>query len=291
MFNFSNLKNRPVLAKDNLCILGNVEDCIFVKGLNQIEYFLCKNSEDDFLLSLDNFTAINDALVVDDSTLLKHLEDVDFTSLTAHLNKAVYSDDGRLAGVVSDLSFELSGRVKQILLDNGTLKASDIAGVGEIVLLKPQSKRRKRTKPTSLVALAKEDKPVTILGEGSEKEAIAMTNTTAQSADNCVDDMSSTPSTDSLENAVSQHQEQGVPFVVESQPVPIVISPNVTIAEAPQPPRIISDYNFLLGRTLTSDLYTFEGELIAYKNTSVTVAVVDKARLNGKLLELTYQSK
>ncbi len=57
------------------------------------------------------------------------------------------------------------------------------------------------------------------------------------------------------------------------------------------PPRVVSDYNFLLGRILSADLYTFGGSLIAYKNNRITIEMVEKARLNGKLLELTLNSK
>jgi len=68
-------------------------------------------------------------------------------------------------------------------------------------------------------------------------------------------------------------------------------APALSVAQEQVPPRIISDYNFLLGRMLTDDLYTYQGEIIAYKNTAITIAVVDKARMSGKLLELTYNSK
>lgn len=57
------------------------------------------------------------------------------------------------------------------------------------------------------------------------------------------------------------------------------------------PPRIISDYNFLLGRILTADLVSYSGELLAPANTYVTVDLVEKARAHGKLLDLTLNSK
>ncbi len=256
MLNFSNLKNRPILAKDNLCIIGKLTDCIFSENLNNIAYFLCINDEGDFLISPDHFTAINDALVVEDCVGIKHLEDVDFTALKTVLNKEVYTADGLRIGETCDITFDQSGKVGQIILDNGTMKTSDVVGVGEIVLLKA-AKKRKKAKPVNLTSLAVEDKPVSIL-EGN--------NTTKMPKD--------------------------MTYAIESAPVPVVATaPKVTVANATtEPPRIISDYNFLLGRKLTANLYTFSGDLIAHKDTLVTVSVVDKARLNGKLLELTYNS-
>jgi sporulation protein YlmC with PRC-barrel domain len=57
------------------------------------------------------------------------------------------------------------------------------------------------------------------------------------------------------------------------------------------PTRIIADYNFLLGRIIQEDLLTYSGQLIALKNTRISVEIVEKARQNGKLLELTLNSK
>lgn len=73
----------------------------------------------------------------------------------------------------------------------------------------------------------------------------------------------------------------------------IIPPPTVTIGVGGDftPPRIIGDYNFLLGRTLSADLLTYSGDLIAPENSFVTIDVVEKARANGKLLDLTLNSK
>ena len=313
MFNFSNLKNRPVLSKDLLCIIGNLNDCVFEKDLDKIAYFLCINNEGDFLVSLDNLSCINDALVVKEMAKIKHLEDVDFTTLKTILNKDIYSDNGHHMGVVKDLTFSQNGKVGQIIVDNGTLKASDVAGVGEIILLKATTKKRKKTKDVSLSSLAVEDRPVVILDDsnmkniddsnekdkeaspafynvqaiekGANETALAYANDDTKAIDNTENNHTSSASKPS--------PQKGVEYVVEQSAVPIVATaPNVTVSSTTtQPPRIISDYNFLLGRVLTADLYTFSGDLIAYKGASITIAIVDKARLNGKLLELTSNSR
>lgn len=306
MFNFSMLKNRPILSKELLCIIGSLSDCVFEENLTKIAYFLCINNEGNFLVAPDNFFAINDALVVRDMTGVKHIEDVDFTTLTTLVGKPVYSETGHHIGMVNDLTFSASGRVGQILIDNGTLKASDVAGVGEIVLLKTPSKKRSKTKPVNLTALAKENKPVGILDENNIKEdknlpsyddALSIENGTISTALlSYMDDIRNDNEHIAVDNIDANDQpilanptEKSVEYVVENAPITMA-QPKVTVATTPQPPRIISDFNFLLGRTLATDLYTFSGELIAYKNTPVTVSVVDKARLNGKLLELTYNS-
>ena len=57
------------------------------------------------------------------------------------------------------------------------------------------------------------------------------------------------------------------------------------------PLRIISDYHFLLGRVVKENVFSFSGELLIASGTTVTPAVVEKARRYGKLIELTTSSE
>ena len=56
------------------------------------------------------------------------------------------------------------------------------------------------------------------------------------------------------------------------------------------PSRVISDYSFLLGRSLSKDLTTFSGVLIAKKGEKITDALVNLAMRHGKLVELALYS-
>ncbi|MDR3216526.1 MAG: PRC-barrel domain-containing protein [Clostridiaceae bacterium] len=62
-------------------------------------------------------------------------------------------------------------------------------------------------------------------------------------------------------------------------------------ADAGVPAKIISDYNFLLGRRILTNIRTREGEILLFKDTVITFALIDKARKSGKLLELILNSK
>jgi sporulation protein YlmC with PRC-barrel domain len=136
MYNFLGLKNRPILSKDDLCIIGLVKDCFSVENNCQIAYFLCINNDQDFLVPFDNFTAINDALVLDNCIEIRHVQDVDFTTLKSLMAKDVYLDNGQYVGKATDLSFDHNGKILQVFAGDNTFKPSDIYGIGEIVLLK-----------------------------------------------------------------------------------------------------------------------------------------------------------
>ena len=283
MFYFSNLENHPILSKKNLCIIGILKDCLLTENLNQIAYFLCINKDHNFLIPPRELSAINDAVVIEDLSSTISLEDVDFTALNSVYKKEIYSDKGMLVGAVSDLSFDNRGKVSQILFGESKLNTNSISGVGEIILLKSPSKRRRKHPKVDLRSFATEDKPVSILANGKENDTTSASH--IDEADNNSEVVDITPS-DTL-NAFTVTDDCANGNYSELPIPPSGIANDL----APVPTRIISNYNFLLGRTLTSSLYTFTGVMIAPVGTIVTIDIVDKARLNGKLLELTYNSK
>ena len=57
------------------------------------------------------------------------------------------------------------------------------------------------------------------------------------------------------------------------------------------PYRVIADYNFLLGRTLTDDLLSYSGKRLATRGERVTAELVETARRQGKLMDLTLSSR
>lgn len=283
MYNFSILKNRPILAKDDLCIIGNLTHCVFDENLSKIAYFLCIKDGVDFLLKTDCILSFDDALVVCNRECIISAYDVDFTTLKTVANKEVYLDNGHLVGRVTDIVFDSKGKVTKLVVGDVSLKTSDVAGVGDILLVKSNTKKPKKAKRVDILSLATEDKPVTILDGNSAP-------VTATSLKDNVDDASD----DTALRSVQQPQglNQSTSQSVDGSVV-VSVTPTLHVAEQKTqvPPRIISDYNFLLGRSITENIYSYNGELIAYKDTPVTVAIVDKARINGKLLELTLHSK
>ena len=136
--------------------------------------------------------------------------------------------------------------------------------------------KRKRRKKADFTSLADKDAPVEILAEDTS---------TGEFNENkpFVDDEMAESAVNAHKNKVASNENAKSSTINEAQ---IILNTQYNM-----PPRIISDYNFLLGRTLTEDLFTYNGEPIAYSNTPITINVVERARLSGKLLELTLNSK
>ena len=219
-------------------------------------------------------SSVGDAVVVDDLTDIRKVEDVDFTAFKTVVGKEVYTNTGVKKGVVLDVV--CSGEnVTEFVLEDATVKPNEVQGVGEIVLMKAPAKR-KRKKKTDFISLANKDTAVEILAEDTSNGEF---NENKPFVDN-----------EMAESEVITHKNKVVSNE-NAEPTTINEVASVINPQYNMPPRIISDYNFLLGRTLTEDLFTYNGEPIAYSNTPITINVVEKARLSGKLLELTLNSK
>ena len=273
MKNFLTLKNLSVLSKNDFCIIGKITDCILDLPLKKIVYFLCIKDESVLLLPPSAISSIGDVVVVD-LTDIRKVEDVDFTAFKTVVGKEVYTHSGVHKGVVLDVV--CSGEnVVEFVLEDATVKPNEVQGVGEIVMLKAPIKRKRRKK-ADFTALADKDVPVELLAEDTS---------TGEFNENkpFVDDEMAESEVNAYKNKVASNENAKSSTIDE---VDSVINPQYNM-----PPRIISDYNFLLGRTLTEDLFTYNGEPIAYSNTPITINVVERARLSGKLLELTLNSK
>ena len=274
MKNFLTLKNLSVLSKNEFCIIGKITDCILDLSLTKIVYFLCIKDEGVLLIPPSAISSVGDVVVIDNLTDIRKVEDVDFTAFKTVVGKEVYTNSGVKKGVVLDIV--CSGEnVVDFVLEDATVKPNEVQGVGEIVLMKTPAKR-KRKKKTDFTALADKDTAVEILADDAQNDNNAENKS-------IVDDEMAESEVSVHKNKVVSNENAKSSTIDEAE---IILNPQYNI-----PPRIISDYNFLLGRTLTEDLFTYNGELIAYSNTPVTITVVEKARLSGKLLELTLNSK
>ena len=69
------------------------------------------------------------------------------------------------------------------------------------------------------------------------------------------------------------------------------VKTNTSQPLSPTNNKIITDYKFLINRKLTQDIKTINGEIIAKKDTFIDKAIVNKASLHGKLIDLARYSK
>lgn len=97
---------------------------------------------------------------------------------------------------------------------------------------------------------------------------------------------------------VSKFCEQKRPRLIKTdEPVTILRTDNIQALATPSQPQIAtmpskvtSSVNFLIGRTITQNLYSQSKELIAKKGTPISLKTIENAKKNGKIKELSIFS-
>lgn len=310
MIQMSDVLHRLVISRKDSSVIGEIRDVYFDENCKNIVYFalLCDGRE--YLLPLNAVASFSDAVMVEDGLPLLSVYDIDKTELLHGLSgRPVFTVNGRSKGVLEDASFSARGRVASLKADGSGYSPASFKAFGEVLLLNdtPVRPRRKKTSFPS----ASEDRTVTILSPSYDNSADGTrengrsaahsdtpdsaaaadlraftppTNGTATASDEAG---TASPKPERLDVNAETPSDDGAVYLRDA-----VGGIEVLFAQDDfTPHRIIADYNFLLGRTLSEDIRTYVGEKIASKGETVTVETVEKARRNGKLIELTLNSK
>ena len=275
----------------------------------------CKNGEET-LIPFEDVLSFGDAIVVQDSVNFKSAQDIDFTAFSAGiLDMPIYTQAGVLKGNVSEIEFSQSGKVGKIHTQSEQFSPSAILSVGNAIILKSA---QKTSKP----------KPAKIPRPSVETLAVIETSNLSAQNDNAkADTLQDIPTTDipiyaenrNISNANQTNTDDGTQSgnertpdyilqgdILHTAPPAVFVNGNSPLftkdafdkivgeesvyEDTHTPTRVICDYEFLLGRTLAQDLYTYANQPLAKKGDIVTDDLVRKARLAGKLVELTLNS-
>ncbi len=269
----------------------------------------CKNGEET-LIPFDDVLSFKDAIVVQNSVNFKSAQDIDFTAFTAGImDMPIYTQAGVLKGNVSEIEFSQSGKVSKICTETEQFSPSAILSAGNAIILKgapktPKAKPAKIPRP-SVETLAVIETDNLSAQNDTAKVNIARDIFVGAQNDNsdCTgNDMPNTQITETdakpdyiMQNAIL-HTAPPAVFVSGNSPLftkdafDAIVGEESEYEDTHTPTRVICDYEFLLGRVLGQDLYTYANVPIAKKGDIVTDELVSKARIAGKLVELTLNS-
>ncbi len=276
MSRLSAVIGKPVLNIATTCIIGKVTDVYFDENLKKAVYFCIEIFPENkpMLLEYTEAQSILDAVVVADDVKLTSIQDADITALrTSIMGMPVYAPNGADKGKIKDIIITLAGKITKLQTTTSEFTPSAIISVGNVILQKGAVKSK--TKKTVIPRPA-EERPVYILNDA--KKVLEIEKTILDG---------------SMPIPMPPKQETEKEPVLSNGAFEMLLEGSRAYSyddDARTPTRVICDYEFLLGRTLGADLCTYTGELIAKQNSTVTDAIVDKARRAGKLVELTLNS-
>ena len=276
MSRLSAVIGKPVLNIATTCIIGKVTDVYFDENLKKAVYFCIEIFPENkpMLLEYTEAQIILDAIVVADDVKLTSIQDADVTALrTSVMGMPVYAPNGADKGKIKDIIITLAGKITKLQTTTSEFTPSAIISVGNVILQKGAVKSK--TKKT-VIPRPSEERPVYILNDA--KKVLEIEKTILDG---------------SMPIPMPPKQETEKEPVLSNGAFEMLLEGSRAYSyddDARTPTRVICDYEFLLGRTLGADLCTYTGELIAKQNSTVTDAIVDKARRAGKLVELTLNS-
>ena len=290
----------PAICLEDGSIVGEAKTVYFDANAKQAIYLgIFKNTL--LLLPFDKIEVAKDAVVLASCADLLDCRDVDMTSLCTLDGKDIYSVDGVKKGSVQAVELYKGGKTSKILTEDGAFNPSAFATFGDVLIQKTAKKRTVQRK----IPRDKTNRPVEIFSDSTTFDAdknatlnqVSKSETTANNLQN-----SGHANTQGAAQIVSAVQEvapkklvqieQGSPLFSQDA-IEKIVGGAVAyqdIDDERTPARIITDYDFLLGRTLIHDLFTYAGTLIAKAGTIVTKDLVETASRYGKLVDLTLNS-
>lgn len=301
--------NRDVVCKADSSLIGSTADVYFDGNCRNIVYFDVACAGGKMLLPFSAVASVADALMTDDALALTSRGDADLSPLVSSpIGKKVYTGTGRFKGAVSDVVFSAKGRVSAIVADGVSYSPSSFRAFGDVWLLKDSASGRRNT-PKVPFPKAKSDYKATILGDSEAVPPLPAKPADAAKAADAADGKSPTGAAAEEDgrpvffSPVQADIRPDSPAALDVRPAEEESETHVYLRDAagrPEvifgddgftPHRVIADYNFLLGRTLADDLFSYSGEKLASRGMRVTVDLVETARRHGKLMELTLSSK
>ena len=300
--------SKPVVSRDTSKIVGRIKNAYLSDNFSNIVYFGISDciSGKERLMPFADVLDFADAVMVQNDVNFKYACDVDFTSLVSIcISMPCYTQNGVLKGYLAQATFSQNGRISVFSTQTDKFSPSGISSAGDVIILKNGKARKAksqslpRPKTQTTVSILKEAKinreKNDILSAPIDKTPKNISDTNATATD----------SSQSVESVPFAYKSAET-VILSSAPPAIAISPAapkftkdafekilgepLNTDDEHTPSRVISDYSFLLGRTLSKDLTTFAGVLIAKKGEKISDSLVNLAMRHGKLVELALYS-
>lgn len=250
------------IDKEAICIfearsLGIITGLLIDKKTLKLKYLILDGTDPLNFIKADKIIAATDCIVLKNDLCLTTVSESVKKNCYAIFPTFGITTDGTRIGRLSDLEFD--GDSLKTLIFNSPIDAKKILRAGKNYIIVQGATEVKIAKSMPKKIKAVDNRQVFIM---NEKPFIPVGET--ESSDNSDDVKTADANTENY-NSYSAYDNEA-----ENNPL-----------------RIITDYHFLLGRIVKTNIFSFSGELIIAANSTVTPEIVEKARRYGKLIELT----
>lgn len=267
---------KPVLSLYESTTEGIVKDLVFDKAFKKLK-FIVLFTDNEF--QEEKIVSVNDIYSYGENALiLKNNSCLDLkTNLTDELsspiNNFVYTTLGKFVGTVQDVNIDDKNNIISVLLTNNqTIMLDKIVTSGkDAMFIQDETKEVKLAnfKKRQIVNV-QENKAVKV-------EILQVPETISEVTDN--------------ETIQTPLEVEQVETLLNNDITPIKPRKKIVLDSNNLPKRSTTKDNFLIGRKVEKNIYSFNHELIIRKNTRITEKTIVIAKSHSKFKELTLYSK
>lgn len=274
---------KPVLSLYESVTEGIVSNVVFDKNLRKLKFIVLFNDnefQEERVINVNDIYSYGENAIIIKNNACLELRYSILDETSNPINNHAYTTLGKFLGIVSDVEIDEKNNVVQVDLSSGeSIDISKVVTSGRDAMFIQDEE--------NLVKLSNFKKKNIINNKQNKEIKVQIMPTTAET----LTTTESTAETDSPEQDI-QPQEVNIENLAEPQEVkPIKPKKKVVLNADCLPTKKVTKDNFLVGRKVEKNIYSFNHELIIKKNTRVTEKTIVTAKSHSKLKELALYSK
>lgn len=261
---FSELITKPVISLYDSTVEGVIITARFSKNIKKIQSFIVESNNDydaidEYELeSKDIYKVGQDAIMIKNNYKLNFNTSAD--KMDSPINYTIYTTSGNRLGKVQDLELDKNFYITKYICENTEIEASKVANIKNGVILV-------NTDDCNIKTSKFKPKTQNIQLQNTSQDQIAIIMPIKE---------------DIIEEVKEEYAEQQPEQYIVEQEQNVI---NGTI------PRLVSQDYTLVGKTITQNIITANGEVIARRGNVITPSTINLASMHQKLRELTFYAK
>lgn len=272
---------KPVLSLYESVTQGIVKDLMFDKNFKKLKYIIMFDDnefqEEKIINVGEIYSCGENALIIKNNACIE-LKSAIKSETSNPINNRVYTTLGKFLGIVTDIYIDDKQNIVNVELDNSTtLDIKQIVTSGKDAMFVQDQ--------DNIVKLSNfKNKAITNTIE-NKKIKVEILKKPTENAEISTQTLEHAHANSTSENDNNMEQDNN-----SIQIEPIKPRKKVELNESCLPKKSTTKNNFLIGRKVQKNIYSFNHELIIKKNTKISEKTILTAKSHSKLKELSLYS-
>lgn len=276
---------KPVLSLYESVTQGIVKDLFFDKNFKKLKYIVMFDDnefqEEKIINVADIYSYGENAIVVKNNACIE-LKNSITSEISNPINNRAYTTLGKFLGIVTDVLLDDKQNVYEIELDNSNtidIKQVVTSGKDAMFIQDGDNIIKLANFKSKTISNSQENKKIKVQILKEESKQVADVQLSSEN----LQEVNIEEQNNSLSERVAENEN-------DTLTQPIKPRKKVELNETCLPVKSTTKNNFLIGRKVQRNIYSFNHELIIKKNTRITEKTILTAKSHSKLKELSLYS-